>query len=312
MGSPDYAVQSLMALQMAGHDIVLVVTQPDRPARRGRKVTACAVKKVAEVGGLPVTSPEDVNAPGPVKHIAGMAPDVIVVVAYGQILSQELLAVPRMGAFNLHASLLPRYRGAAPLNWALINGETVTGVTVQAMLPKVDAGPIAGQQTVPILPEWTAGDLSDHLAKRGAALLVKVMNQLELGQLNLTDQARDQVTRAPRLTKADGIIDWSRSALEIHNRVRGVTPWPGAQTVLSGTSGGSRRVTLTRTEVVTDSGSAGKPGEIVAVGQAGVEIACGRGRLRLLAVKPAGKREMSIADFVHGHRLAVGQTLNPS
>jgi len=309
MGTPEFAVRQLTELLSAGHDIPLVVTQPDRPAGRGRKIVQSAVERTALQAGLPVIAPANVNDPAVIAQVAAIQADLAVVAAFGQKLSQNLLDVPRLGFYNVHASLLPKYRGAAPINRALINGDPVTGVTVQTVVFQMDAGAIADQREVRIDPRWNAADLTVALADVGAKLLVDVLARLEAGSLQLRPQSPQGVTRAPRLNKSDGIIDWSKSAHDVHNLVRGVTPWPGAQTFRQDSAGHNLRLLLVETTPLDLESVPARPGEVVAAGDAGIDVACGRGVLRVLRLKPAGKREMTAGEFAHGHHWRPGDTL---
>lgn len=310
MGTPEFAVRQLVELLSAGHEVTLVVTAPERPAGRGRKPARSAVEKAALEVGLKVITPEDVNIPEVLEQIAWARPDVIVVAAFGQKLGKALLTIPRLGCFNVHASLLPRYRGAAPINRAIINGDEVTGVTIQSIAPRIDRGAIAGQKEVRIDPTWNVTPLANRLAETGAGLLREVLAQLEAGKLELREQPSEGASYAPRLSKSDGIIDWSRSATNIHNLVRGVTPWPGAQTWRTDSDGHKLQLLLTETAIIEDERSRGEPGEVVGVTDAGIDVACGAGVLRVMKLKPAGKREMTAAEFVHGHRWKVGDRLS--
>lgn len=309
MGTPDFALRQLNELISAGHDIVLVVTAPERPAGRGRHATQSPVEKAAIEKGLPLITPENVNAEEVIQRIAAAKPEVAVVAAFGQVLSRQLLALPPLGFFNVHPSLLPKYRGAAPINRALINGDLATGVTVQTVVPKVDAGAITAQQEVVIDPRWNVTDLTHALAEAGATLVKWSVAELQAGTLQLHKQPRIGISKAPRLTKSDGIIDWTKSAEEIHNLVRGVTPWPGAQTWHGEEPNTKMQLLLTRTEVVAETQVEMRPGEVVGVSEAGLDVACGKGVLRVLKLKPAGKREMSAGEFLHGHRWRPGDRL---
>lgn len=309
MGTPEFALRQLNELVLAGHQLVLVVTAPDRRAGRGRKSKPTPVKTAAQQAALPVITPEDVNAPETVEQIANAEPDVVVVAAFGQKLGGELLRVARLGCFNVHASLLPKYRGAAPINWALIKGEKTTGVTIQSMAVEIDAGAVAVQKEVSIDPKWNVLDLTRELAELGAALLRKILSELEAGTLELTSQATEGITRARRLRKSDGIIDWTKPAQKIHNLIRGVTPWPGGQTVHVDNRDNVLNLLLTETMAAESETEAGEPGEIVAIGDEGIEVACGEGTLRILKLKPAGKREMTAAEFLRGHRWQTGEKL---
>ncbi len=309
MGTPEFAVRQLQAILEAGHEVALVVTAPERPAGRGRKMTPSEVAVFAGDAGLEVITPEDVNAPEVIERIAGTGADVAVVAAFGQKLGKTLLETPKRGCFNVHASLLPKYRGAAPINYALINGDEETGVTIQSVAMRMDAGSVAAQEAIRIEPTWNAEDLRAALAEMGARQLVAVLARLETGTLELAEQPREGITKAPRLSKDDGIIDWNRSAREVHNLVRGVTPWPGARSWHGESPETKLELQVLETEVVSEDGHAGEPGEVAVAGEAGIEVACGRGVLRILRLKPAGKRPMSAAEFVRGYRWNPGERL---
>ena len=309
MGTPEFALRQLNELVLAGHQLVLVVTAPERRAGRGRKLKPTPVKTAAQEAALPVITPEDVNAPDALEQIANVEPDVIVVAAFGQKLGEGLLRIARLGCFNVHASSLPKYRGAAPINWALIKGEETTGVTIQSMVAEIDAGAVAVQKEVSIAPKWNVLDLTRELAELGATLLRKVMGELEAGTLELTAQPIEDITRARRLKKSDGIIDWTRPAQKIHNLIRGVTPWPGGQTAHVDNRDNVLNLLLTETMAAESEIETGEPGEIVALGDDGIDVACGEGVLRILKLKPAGKREMTAAQFLRGHRWQTGEKL---
>jgi len=286
-------------------EIVLVVTRPDRPAGRGLKLHPTPVKELAQELELPLFQPEKVNRE--VERLRELQPDVTVVVAYGQILSKDVIEVPKLGTVNLHASLLPKYRGAAPVPWALMKGETVTGVTTFLIDEGLDTGPILRQREVPIAPEDTAGTLERKLAEVGASLMVETLEGLREGTLQPKPQDDSRATYAPKITPEMARIDWTRSAPEIHNLVRAMEPRPGAFTFFR-----DRRLKVHRTRVVTApsrAGDGGKPGEVVGVGEEGLWVATGDGVLELLEVHPEGKRRMSGRDFANGYRVRGGETL---
>lgn len=298
---------SLRALMDGGQEVVLVVTQPDRPAGRGRSLRIGSVKRTAKDRGVPVFQPEDVNAASAVRRIAGAEPDLLLVAAYGQILKRRLLDVPPYGAINLHGSLLPKYRGAAPINWAVINGETETGLSVIEMTEQMDAGDILSQRATPIGPDETAGEVHDRLAELGARLVTEIVREIPLDEVARRRQNETQATYAPRLKKRDGRIDWDRPAPDVYNQIRGVSPWPGAFTFLPV---GGRKSPL---RVVVDQAARSsavprkaEPGEVVSADADGIDVACARGVVRILELTPAGKRAMSAADFLNGHPLARG------
>ncbi len=231
-GTPEFAAPTLRALAAAGHDPALVVTQPDRPAGRGRTLQPSAVKQVALELRLNVFQPESINSPESAGLIRYLSPDAMVVQAFGQKLSPEVLALPRLGCFNMHASLLPAYRGAAPINHVILNGEAETGVTIIRMSERIDAGEVLAQQALAIDPGWTAGDLSVALAPLGAELMVRTLADVESGRAKGVRQTTKGVHFAPKLGKKDGVIGWQKTASEVRNHVRGMTPWPGAFTFI--------------------------------------------------------------------------------
>ena len=283
-------------------DVALVVTRPDRPAGRGLKLHPTPIKELAQELGLPLLQPEKINRE--VEYLKELQPDVAVVVAYGQILSKDVIEVPRLGTVNLHASLLPKYRGAAPVQWALMRGETVTGVTTFLIDEGLDTGPILLQREVPISPEDTAGTLEKKLAEVGAELMIETLKGLRDGTIRPKPQDDSQATYAPKITKELARIDWAKSAPEIHNLVRAMEPVPGAFTFYK-----SRRLKVHRTRVVPEPPSGGEPGEVLGVGDEGLWVATGDGILELLEVQPEGKRRMSGRDFANGYRVQEGEVL---
>jgi len=301
MGTPEFAVPSLAAL--ADRELVtLVVTNPDRPAGRGLSTAAPPVKEEAVRRGIPVFQPERVRHPEAVARIAAERPDIIVVAAYGQILPQALLDVPRHLCLNVHASLLPRYRGAAPIAWAIARGETVTGVTIMKMDAGMDTGPILLAREIPIADDDTAGTLSRKLAHLGAALLGEALEALREGTLREVPQDGSRATYAPLLKKEHGRIDWSRPAREVRNLVRAMDPWPSAYT-----SFGGKRLKVLAADTA---GGGGEPGEVLHVGKDGIVVACGDGAVRLLSIQPEGGKAMAAWAFAQGHRLRKGDRLS--
>jgi methionyl-tRNA formyltransferase len=270
-GSGAFGLPTLRALVEGGQEIVLVVTQPDRPSGRGRAVRKGPIPRFARERGIPVLQPEDINASASVRRIRQTQPDLLLVIAFGQKLGPTLLGLAPHGAINLHASLLPEYRGAAPINWAIINGDPETGLTVMAMTEQMDAGDILGQRATPIEPDETAGELADRLSKLGPRLVAEVIREIPLEEVERRRQNENQVTVAPRLKKTDGLIDWNRPAQDVHNRIRGVTPWPGAYTQLPGGSGKPPlRLVVARARrgdaaAMGDAAGMGDPGEVMAV-----------------------------------------------
>jgi methionyl-tRNA formyltransferase len=303
MGTPEFAVPTLEALVDA-HRVVGVVTQPDRRAGRGRELRASPVKQAALARGLPLFQPRTLRQPEAVAQLEAWKPDVIVVAAFGQILRQDVLDLPPHGCLNVHASLLPRWRGAAPVAAAIRAGDAVTGVTIMKMDAGLDTGLVLGQsEPVDIKPDDTRATLKERLAHVGANLLIRVLPAYLAGDLAPRPQAEDGVTHAPQLRKEDGRIDWHASAVEIDRHVRAVAPWPGAFTRL----GGKQLKVLEATPLPGWRGDA-PPGTIVALAD-GCAVATGKGALRLEEVQLAGKRPMDIEAFLCGQRECVGTCL---
>lgn len=305
MGSGELACPALERLCGREGDLVAaVVTQPDRPGGRRLRPTAVAAKRLAEQRGLPVLTPGRVSDPVFARQLAGLAPDVVVVAAYGQFLRRNVLDVPRLATVNVHPSLLPKYRGAAPVQWAVARGDSVTGVTILHVTEAMDAGDIILQEEEPIRPDDTAESLAARLAERGAVLLDRSLDALAAGTAPRAPQDPAQVVLAPKLCKEDGRIDWSRPAADIHNRVRGFRPWPGCHAEWPAGSG--RRVKILSAAVETGSGA---PGEILAAGRDGLLVAAGRDALRLASVQPEGRPAMSGGAFCCGYRPKPGDRL---
>lgn len=306
MGSSFVACRSLERLLVSpGIEVAAVVTQPDRPKGRRRKPSPSAVRGFVEGRDIPVLAPADVNDPEILAELRASGPALGVVVAFGQILGSDLLTLPPGGFVNVHASLLPKYRGAAPVQWALVNGETITGVSTIYMTERVDAGDIIFQDPVTVCPEETAGSLQERLAVAGADLLVRTVSAIAEGSARRTVQDESEVTQAPKLTKQDGRIDWTLPAGQIYNRVRGFNPWPCCFTELS--AGGGRLRVLT---AETGSGE-GAPGVVVALADGAPAVATGRGVLVLRDVQPEGRNVMTGAEYVRGHGLKPGDRLGP-
>ncbi len=299
MGTPQFAVLPLLALAEAGHELVAVVTRIDKPAGRGRVLTAPAVKRAALERGLAVYQPKRVRDPEFIETLRALRPEAIIVAAYGQILPTELLALPKYGCINIHASLLPRYRGAAPITWAIVRGETETGNTIMHMDEGMDTGAILLQERIPIDPKDTAGTLTEKLSVQGADLITTALPLIVAGKLTPRAQDSSLATLAPLLKKEDGRIDWERGALELHNQVRGMSPWPGAYTVLD-----NKIVKIIETEVVA--GNA-EPGRLLKKNGNTLFAGAGSGLLQLLIVQPEGKKPMPAAEFLRGHRGVAGK-----
>jgi methionyl-tRNA formyltransferase len=304
-GTPAFAVPTLSALLGAPHTVVGVVTQPDRPRGRGQKTTASPVKEAAMAAGLPVLQPASAKTPEFLADLAALRPDIAVVAAYGQILPDAILGTPRLGMINVHASLLPRYRGAAPVHRAVINGDTETGVTIMRMITALDAGPILAAARVPIGLDETSADLERALAEVGARLLVETLEAIAAGRSHETPQDHP-VTYAPRLTRNDGRVDWTWPAARIHNLIRGLHPWPHASAFAGG-----RRIILLRSRVAAGAPAA-PPGTILHASGDRLSVATGLGTLDLLEVQAEGRRPMAVREFLAGHPLAAGDRLQPS
>jgi len=299
MGTPPFAVPPLQSLVTAGHDIAGVVTRIDKPAGRGKIMTPPAVKLAAVQSELSVYQPTRIREPESIAAIRAMAPEVIVVAAYGQILPREILALPKYGCVNIHASLLPAYRGAAPINWAIINGESTTGITIMQMDEGMDTGGILVQESIPIGQRDTAGDLTEKLSELGSWLIVDTLSRIETAGLTAKPQDNGKASMAPLLKKEDGQIDWTMSARDIHNRVRGLFPWPGAHAYLDG-----KLIKILVTDVSEGSGD---PGTLYEQDRDGLAIGTGNGMLRIVGIQPEGKKAMSAAEFLRGHRGAAGK-----
>ncbi|HBV85854.1 methionyl-tRNA formyltransferase [Desulfosporosinus sp.] len=313
MGTPDFAVPTLQALVNAGQDVVGVFTQPDRPAGRGKNLKPSPVKVVAEELGLPIFQPETIKTAEWIQKLKDLAPESIVVVAYGQILSRDILQLPIKGCINVHASLLPTYRGAAPIHWAIIKGETLTGVTTMLMDEGLDTGDMLLKRELVITNQATTGEIHDQLAVLGADLLIETLQELEMGRLDPIPQ-RGESNYAPLLKREHERLDWSRRASELHNQVRGLNPWPGAYAVFRGENLKIWRSTfLLQSDKATASGMdpskamSGQPGEIIQVLEDGLLVQTGEGVLRVLEVQPAGKRAMPARDFFNGRHGQIGE-----
>jgi len=303
MGSPRFAVPSLEALVAAGQTVLGVVTQPDRPRGRSGRPQPTPVKEAALRYGLSVWQPSRVGDPGFVAALKELEPDAVVVVAYGQILPREVLAIPRYGCINVHASLLPKYRGAAPIHRAIMNGETETGVTTMYLDEGMDTGDIIFQATLAIGEEDNVGTVHDRLAALGAGVLLDTLAAVEAGTAPRVAQNHGLATYAPPLTRADERIDWRRPARAIYNHVRGMDPWPGAYTVYDGRIWKVWRVRF-------EPGSGGRPGEILeATPDQGIRVQAGDGTVVITDLQPAGGRRLSAAEFLRGYRVRVGTVL---
>lgn len=305
LGTPDFAVLPLKKIAASKHEVLAVVTQPNRPVGRKAVVTPCAVKVAAESLGLKTLGYEKIRKEG-VEDLKALNPDVMVTCAYGQILSQEILDIPKHGVINVHASLLPKYRGAAPIQWSIINGDKVTGVTIMKTEAGVDTGDIIAVQKTDITEAETAGELFDRLSAIGADLIVKVLDELEAGTATFVKQNDAEATHVKMLKKEDGIINFSKNSISIYNLVRGLNPWPVAYTFLH-----NKMLKIYSARVRGDIMPAGKtPGEVVfADVKNGLIVACGDGALELTEVQLEGGKRMSAHDFLVGNKIKVGDIL---
>jgi methionyl-tRNA formyltransferase len=297
MGTSTFAVPSFERLLTSRHAVVAVVTQPDRPQGRGRRIAASPVKQVAAAQRLRILQPRRASDPQLLAELKSLAPEVIVVAAYGQLLRPALLAIPPLGCVNVHASLLPKYRGAAPINWALICGEPVTGVTIMLIDETLDTGPILLQSELAIDPSDDAGTLQERLAACGAETLLHALDGMESSSLKPMPQDHAQATYAPKLHKQDGVIVWRRSANALAHLIRGVTPWPGAVTTHQG-----KPLRVWRAIPMAMSGT-GTPGRVTTIDKLGIWVETGDGSLLLVEVQPANGRRMAAAAYARGHGL---------
>ena len=303
MGTPDFAVPSLKALMENGYNVVGVFCQPDRPKGRGHKLAACPVKELAQKS-IPVFQPERIKRPEGVEMLRSLEPDLCVTAAFGQLLSQEILDIPKLGTINVHSSLLPRHRGSAPINWSIIKGDQVTGVTTMFTDKGMDTGDILLMHETPIGERETAGELSDRLAEMGAQLLIETLRALEAGTLTRTAQDHDAATYEPKMDKELGRIDWAKPAQEIDWLVRGTTPWPGAYTTL-----GDQTIKVFELDVKSGEPS-GQPGEIIAAdAKAGLVVSCGDHDVELKQIQMPGAKRMNAKDYLRGHSMDTGVCL---
>jgi methionyl-tRNA formyltransferase len=297
MGTPEFAVASLTALFDIG-EVVAVVTQPDKPKGRGNALAISPVKALALERGVTVLQPAKLRTPPFSEELRKLAPDVCVVTAYGKILPKDVLQVPPHGCVNVHASLLPRFRGAAPIQWAIAHGDTETGVSLMRMDEGLDTGPVIAMKRLPITPEDTSATLHEKLARLGGDILREALPAYLRGELRPTPQPSEGMVLAPIIQKEDGLLDFTRPAVELERRLRAFTPWPGVYTGLNGA-----RLKVHRVRVGSGQGA---PGTVLAAGSQGLEVACGEGSLVLLDVQLEGKRVMTAGEFLAGHKLAPG------
>ena len=304
MGTPDFAVPSLRALVDHGYEVVGVFCQPDRPKGRGHRLAACPVKELAQSAGIPVFQPERIKREEGVAMLKSCAPDLCVTAAFGQLLSQEILDIPPLGTINVHSSLLPKHRGSAPINWSIIKGDPVTGVTTMFTDKGMDTGDILLTRETPIGPAENAGELTDRLAVMGAQLLIETIRALEAGTLARTPQDHAAATYEPKMDKELGRIDWSKSAQELDWLVRGTTPWPGAFTTL-----GEQTIKVFELDIL-DGPASGAPGEIVAAdAKRGLVVSCGDHDVALAQIQMPGAKRMNAKDYLRGHTMETGVCL---
>ncbi len=306
MGTPDFSVPTLLQLSESGHSVIAVVTQPDRPKGRGQGLTASPVKLLAQKLGIDVLQPEKASAPEFIDTLKHLQPDLIVVVAYGQILKKAVLDIPKWFCMNLHSSLLPKYRGAAPINWAIINGEKESGVTTMKMDIGMDTGDILLMDKTPIADNDDAQTLHDRLAEIGASLVKESIARLEEKTLTPLPQDNDNASHAPKLKKQDGLIRWEKDAVSLGHLVRGLEPWPGAFTYFQ-----SRRLRLCAVETAFGQPE-GPPGEITRITDHGIEVGTGKGTLIITELQPEGKKRMPAKSFLAGHKMLKGDVFDAS
>lgn len=302
MGTPDFAVPTLEYLVEEGHNVKCVVTQPDRPKGRGNKLTFSPVKVKAVELNIPVLQPESLRRDREFADLLkNILPDVIIVIAFGQILPQEILSIPKKGCINVHASLLPRLRGAAPINWAIINGDEMAGITTMYMDAGLDTGDMLLKESTPIGPDETAGELHDRLSILGARLLIDTLRTLEKGGLKREPQDNNKSTYAPMLDKDTGRIIWEKSAKDIKNLVRGTNPWPAAYTYLS-----SAKIKVWSADVEDTVQDGDKPGSVWKIDRKGIHVCTGNSGIIITEVQPENGRRISSYDYTLGHPINIG------
>jgi methionyl-tRNA formyltransferase len=306
MGTPDFAVAALDALCRDGQNVILAVTQPDRQKGRGRKVIQTPVKVCAEKWNVPVFQPDRIREPEAIEKIRSLAPDLIVVAAFGQILPQELLDIPRLGCINIHASLLPKLRGAAPIQWSVINGDSESGITLMQMNAGLDTGDILFQESVPIEKNETGESLYEKLAQLGGEMIVRYLPAIEAGEIHPVSQDDSRSSYAPMLRKEMGEIDWSLPAAQIEQRMRGMMPWPGAYTKLGGHT---LKIWSAKVLPVTEVPYGTTPGTVLYTDKKSICVAAGEGGLLLLEVQAEGKKRMPTDAFLRGTKVADGTVL---
>jgi methionyl-tRNA formyltransferase len=308
LGSGEFGIECLNALAGSNHQIAFIVTQLPQPAGRGKKLKPTPVAQWAVRHGIQFIETPDANAPQVVGRIAALKPDIIVVVAFGQKIANELIDLPPNSTINVHASLLPRYRGAAPINWAVVNGESQTGITIIRMGEKMDAGDIVTQTATDIGPDETAGELHDRLAKLAAPLLIETLDRIATGTASYTPQDHSRATLAPKLKKSDGLLDFAEPAQVLRNQIRGLWPWPGASALYySKKTGKSQHVIIAMARLVeTPNPTNLEPGTL----DDNLNVVCGRNALEITSIKPAGSPTMNFKAFANGRKTAPGDTFS--
>jgi len=307
-GCGRFGIDSLNALKASSHQLIHIITHPEKQAGRGRKLRANDVAQWAEQNDVPFTDIEDINSPEGVQLVKELGPDLLVVIAFGQKISAEIISIPPKGAINVHGSLLPKYRGAAPINWAIINGEKETGISIITLAQKMDAGGILAQNKMKIGDDDSADIIHDKLAKLAAPLLIETIGKIQTGKAVYAKQDNSKATSAPKLKKSDGIIDFNQSARTIHNRIRGLWPWPGA-TACFVSAGNNKKypVTISKTKVADEQGKHDNIGLV----NAEFDIDCGTGSLKILDLKPHGGKIMDFKSFLNGRASGEGDYFMP-
>jgi len=306
MGTPEFAVPSLTALNKTEHDIIAVVTQPDRPKGRGKKILPGPVKEKAQSLNLQILQPDSINSKEFISHIKSLTPDLLIVVAFGQLLSESLLAVPKIGPINVHPSLLPKYRGPAPVQWSLINGDKITGVSTMFLNKKLDAGDILLSIETKIDPEENYKTLHDRLAIIGADILIETIKSLQSNSIIPKPQNDKMATYAPLLQKKHGLIDWNKDSKKINDLIRGMTPWPGAYTFLN-----NKRLKIFKSIPIAKDSEL-EPGIVIDSFSNEIIISCGKGTLSLLEIQSESGKRLNVEDFLRGNKIIPGIKLKNS
>lgn len=310
LGTGDFAVPSFAGLYQTPHQVLALYTQPDR-MRTGKEVHRNRMKEVALEHGTPVFQPEKINTPEALEELAGLGADVFIVAAYGQILSRKFLAIPPLGSFNIHASLLPKYRGAAPINYAILNGESETGVSLIEVVLALDAGPVVGVVKTPIQPQETAGELEERLGLLAAPLTAEFLDRLQQGTIERIPQEPSLVTLAPKMQKEFGVVSWDKRADEIDWHVRAMQPWPNAFTYLHQPDRPARRLVIRQVAPAAEPSSTKAPGTVLLADKNQLIVQSGSGPISIVLIQPEGKKPMSAGDFLRGNRLVPGDQFGP-